>query len=240
MNLVVDIGNTRFKYAFFDEKGIGRVGYEPESMFLELESNRKNTDIFLSGSGKITEEFRNRLKRMARFWLECDPRPFLPLQIAYATPETLGFDRLAVCVGARHLFPERHLLVIDSGTAITYNYVDAKGIFLGGNISPGQEIRFRSLHLFTEKLPYVPPEIEYGGRGNGTETAILNGVMNGILFEIKGYIEEFGSFQEDRQVVLTGGNSSYLSGKLPPEIYFEKYLGFIGLNEILEYNKNHN
>lgn len=238
MNLLVDVGNTRFKYAFFDEKGMAMSGIGQSEMFDTIQSlGAVRLNIFLSGSGKINDDMRARLKRIAGFWLEASPSLRLPLRIGYLTPETLGFDRIAICVGARNLFPEKDLLVIDSGTAITYNYVDYSGTFLGGNISPGQEIRFRALHLFTEKLPYLEPDMSYGGMGRNTAEAILNGVMDGVCMEVSGYIGKFRKDKEHGQVVVTGGNAHFLKEEVLKDVYMSNYLGFIGLNEILEYNK---
>ena len=97
------------------------------------------------------------IKEQADYWLEASPALEVPLKIGYATPETLGFDRIAICVGAKSYYPGASLLVIDSGTCITYNYVSAEGVFLGGNISPGLEMRFNGLHRFTARLPLVTP-----------------------------------------------------------------------------------
>lgn len=135
------------------------------------------------------------------------------------------------------LFAGRPLLVIDSGTAITYNYVDENGVFIGGNIAPGMEMRFRGLHQFTARLPYVEPRDQYGGIGLTTETAIRNGVMEGILFEVEGYIARFRDDHVNPKIIVTGGNSSFLEGRLPAEVYFCADLGFIGLNSILEFQK---
>lgn len=243
MNLVIDVGNTRFKYAFFDEGKLICKGYEVQEMYDKLQAcpdSGKNLAIFLSGSGKIDVRMRNRLRKAAAFWLEVNENICLPLHIDYATPETLGFDRVAICAGAKKLFPGKELLVIDSGTAFTYNYVSKEGIFMGGNISPGQEIRFRSLHLFTEKLPYIQATAGYGGCGKTTHDAILNGVMRGIIWEVKGYTEEFFQAHKEGQVVVTGGNSLFLKNKLSGQVYFEADLGFWGLYDILEYNKKIN
>lgn len=243
MNLVVDIGNTRLKYAFFQDGKKQQVGYERGKMFQELDEYVRAGElisIFLSGSGKIEDSLRSHLMNRAGYWLEARPGIPLPVTIGYETPETLGFDRVAGCIGARLLFPGKDVLVIDSGTAITYNYLDKSGVFLGGNIAPGQETRFRSLHLYTDKLPYVEAKQMMGKYGKNTHDAILIGVMKGILWEVNGYISEFLQQNKEGQVVVTGGNSVYLEGKLPGNVFFEKYLGLYGLNEILEYNKKAN
>ncbi len=243
MNLVVDIGNTRLKYAFFRQGKREQTGNEREEMFGVLEryaAERESVSIFLSGSGKVEDSLRSRLMHYAAYWQEAEPAMSLPVSIGYETPETLGFDRIAGCVGARLFFPDKELLVVDSGTAITYNYLSKDNVFLGGNIAPGQEIRFRSLHLYTEKLPYVEAERELKAYGKNTHDAILIGVMKGILWEVNGCISEFLQRNPDGQVVVTGGNSMYLEKRLPRNVFFERYLGLYGLNEILEYTKKDN
>ncbi len=243
MNLVVDVGNTRFKYAFFENSRLKQMGFEENEMFrklAELNARGEKVSVLLSGSGRIREELRMEIRRNAVYWKEAGVQMGLPVEIDYLTPETLGFDRIAICVGARRLFPDKDLLVIDSGTAITFNYVTAGGRFLGGNISPGQEIRFRALHLFTEKLPYVEGKMEYGWCGKNTEEAIRNGVMNSMVYEVNGYIDAFIRMYPKGQVIVTGGNSLFLKQQLLESVCFEEYLGLQGLNEILEYNKKYN
>lgn len=240
MNVVIDIGNTRTKYALFNGQVLVEAGYNIGKIFESLQllkDSGERVDVFLSGSGKLGEPVKLALKKKADTWLEACPEMPLPIRIGYATPETLGFDRIANCVGGISLFAGRPLLVIDSGTAITYNYVDENGVFIGGNIAPGMEMRFRGLHQFTARLPYVEPRDQYGGIGLTTETAIRNGVMEGILFEVKGYIARFRDDHVNPKIIVTGGNSSFLGGRLPAEVYFCADLGFIGLNSILEFQK---
>lgn len=240
MNVVIDIGNTRSKYAFFDGRDLLSYGFDPQDLVAQLRGiagQKEEINLFLSGSGKIVPQLREALKEQATFWLEAGTELELPIEIGYKTPETLGFDRIAICVGAHALFPGQELLVIDSGTAITYNYVSREGCFLGGNIAPGVETRFKSLHRYTDKLPCLEPTVEYGGYGRSTREAIVNGVMLGMLFEVEKYIEHFLARKENQQVLLTGGGSVYLKNKLNFPVYMEKHLGFIGLNEILEYSK---
>lgn len=240
MNLVIDVGNTRSKYAFFEEDRLIEACYSTDRLFEDIGRRKeegKTIDVFLSGSGKIGEEIKLLLRELADSWLEASPQMKLPLQIGYDTPATLGFDRIAICVGAMSMKPGIPLLVIDSGTCITYNYVSAEGVFLGGNISPGLEMRFRGLHHFTAKLPLVEPAENYGGMGKTTEEAIRNGVMDGMLFEVDNYIRNFVNDHADGQVLITGGNSHYLGKRLNSKVLFCRYLGFMGLNSILRYSK---
>lgn len=237
MNVVLDIGNTRKKYAFFDGDCLVEVGYDTGQLFeglRRLKLRGESLDIFLSGSGMWDESFVSCLREMADGWLEASPDMPLPVVIGYSTPETLGFDRIANCVGAISLFPACPLLVIDTGTAVTYNYVSEDSVFIGGNISPGMEMRFSGLHQFTARLPYVEAKDEYGGIGQTTEAAIRNGVMDGLLFEVSGYVARFMDSVNNSRVIITGGNSRFLKNRIHPEVHFCEELGFIGLNRILE------
>ncbi len=240
MNLLVDVGNTRLKYAFVRDNGEMRIGFRPADLPADLQTVYKETgpvDIFLAGSGRIPGELRNLLRSFAGFWLESAPGMRYPVEIAYEPADTLGIDRIAACVGARKLFPGKELLVIDSGTAVTYNFLTADGVFKGGDISPGVLLRFRALHDYTDKLPLLQPEPVWGICGGNTGEAIRNGVMNGMLFEIDRYIMEFRQDHPQGEVVLTGGNRLYFEGKLPVWIRMNKDLVFNGLHEILEFYK---
>lgn len=242
MNLVVDAGNTRMKYAFFDRDHFVEARYESDALWEDIRKWKEagqEIHLLLSGSGRIPEEIRLSLKERTDSFLEASSLMELPLKIGYASPETLGFDRIAICAGARKLFPGCPLLVIDSGTCITFNYVDAAGTFLCGNISPGLEMRFKSLHQYTARLPYVTPQEEYGGIGNTTEEAIRNGVMEGMLFEVKSYIRQLREKEAEAKIVITGGNAHFLENYLAPCVRFCEILGFIGLNEILLYAKKY-
>ena len=133
MNLVIDIGNTRSKYAFFQEDRLIGVNYRLDSILEDIRVWKEKGEkvwIFLTGSGHIDSEMQLAIKEQADYWLEASPALEVPLKIGYATPETLGFDRIAICVGAKSYYPGASLLVIDSGTCITYNYVSAEGVLL--------------------------------------------------------------------------------------------------------------
>ena len=216
MNLVVDAGNTRLKYAFFDDGELLEVKYRADDLFRDIRKwreERGRVDLLLSGSGDITEGMRATLKESVDWCVD------------------------AICTGALGLYPGHPLLVIDSGTCITFNYVDAEGMFLGGNISPGLEMRFKGLRHFTARLPLVEASERYGGMGHTTEEAIRNGVMDGMLFEVENYIRRFLETFDDGRVLLTGGNSYFLENHLKENVEFCKILGFIGLNRILDFAK---
>ena len=236
MNLVIDVGNTRTKYAFFDEERFVEAKYQIVDLFADIEKWKEAGEeihLFLAGSGTMDQATQVRLKESVDSFFGVSQLKEYPIKIGYTNPEQLGIDRIANCVGATSLFPGRNLLVIDSGTCITYNYVSFDGVFLGGNISPGVELRFRSLNQHTEKLPYVAPSENYGGIGKTTEEAIRNGVMDGVLFEVEQTIQCFIAEYPDYQIVITGGNSCYLKEKLKSKAQYCDTLGFIGLNRML-------
>ena len=161
----------------------------------------------------------------------------LPIIIRYGTPETLGSDRVAAVVGAAIRYPNRNVLVIDSGTAITYDIVTDSGEYLGGNISVGLKSRFRALHNFTDRLPLLKVDESIDGLyGKNTVEAITIGIQNGMLFEIEATVKKFSLQFNDLIVVFTGGDSFFFENRINFNNFAEPYLVAFGLNEILEYN----
>ena len=176
------------------------------------------------------------LKSKLEHFVFLDETVPLPITVQYRTPKTLGRDRLAAAVGANFLQPGTDLLVIDAGTAITYELVEASGTFMGGNISPRLTTRFRALNHFTKKLPLVVEQDEIPLIGTDTETAIQAGVVNGIVYEMDGYIEMLRLKYPNLLVFLTGGHSFYFERRLKNSIFADINLVLTGLNRILEYN----
>lgn len=163
----------------------------------------------------------------------------LPIANLYQTPETLGKDRIAAAVGANELFPGQNVLIIDAGTAITFDLVSAENQFIGGNISPGMQMRFKALNQFTGRLPKVDHSENYNTLGKNTDEAIRAGVQNGLIFEIERTIDLFSEKYPGLQVVMTGGDSIFLDKLLNYDVYVHLNLTLIGLNKILEYNALH-
>jgi type III pantothenate kinase len=160
----------------------------------------------------------------------------LPLTNNYRTPETLGKDRLACAAGAAFLFPKKDVLVIDAGTCIKYEFVSHRGIYEGGAISPGLEMRFNALHTFTDKLPLLHPATEAPLIGNDTRDAILSGIMKGTLLEIRGFIKEYEILFPELQLIITGGDASFFDKQLKNSIFADPFLVLRGLNFILRHN----
>ncbi|MEG2318721.1 MAG: type III pantothenate kinase, partial [Rikenellaceae bacterium] len=160
----------------------------------------------------------------------------MPLKINYKTPETVGVDRLMAAVGARHYNSKDDLLVCDFGSAITFDFISSKGEFLGGNISPGAALRFRSLHSFTKRLPLCSLDEKVSLIGEDTNSAIVSGVVNGIIYEIKGYLDHLEGSKNSFSVFFTGGDGKYFADKLKKTIFVKSYLTIIGMYVVLNYN----
>jgi len=190
----------------------------------------------LSSTKLVDQQLLEYLNKDFTQFIELDHLTPLPIANLYETPETLGKDRIAAAVGANELFPNQNVLVIDAGTAITYDFVSAENQYLGGNISPGLQMRFKALNQFTDKLPLVDSSAYFSEIGKNTKEAIRGGVQNGILFEIEKTIEIFAEKYEDLQVILTGGDSAFLSQMLNADVLVHLNLTLIGLNRILEFN----
>lgn len=243
MNLIVEQGNTNLKVAVFDDERIvsfflkdnndtswiNKVleQYHPEKGIMS--SVIEKDDVFIAS-----------LKEKLPYFLWFDEQTSVPINVVYETKETLGKDRIAAAVGANYLQPGQNLLVIDAGTAVTYEFIEASGTYKGGNISPGLTTRFRSLNQFTKRLPLVKEQEEVPFIGSSTETAILAGVVNGMVFEMDGYINKLKAERDDVFVFLTGGHSFYFERRLKNHIFADANLVLIGLNRILEYNAKKN
>ena len=164
----------------------------------------------------------------------------VPLTKRYDTPETLGADRVAAAVGAKVLYPKNNCLVIDMGTCITYDLVDAEDNFHGGIISPGVRMRFKAMNTFTKRLPLLEPDGIPNGIpeliGKNTKHAMQSGVMNGLLAEINGLIEEYDKVLTNINVIFCGGDATYFANRIKKPNFVVPELVLIGLNRILEYN----
>ncbi len=175
------------------------------------------------------------LRTTTRFH-KLDHHTKVPITTPVGKPETIGADRLALVVAAVTLFPEKNNLVIGLGSAITYNYVNKYGEFIGGGISPGMEMRFKSLHAFTARLPLVKADWNFPLAGYDTRTNILSGVILGMAKEIDGMIEAYEEKYDNFNVLLSGGDAAYFSSHLKKKIFADPYLIYKGLYAISEFN----
>ncbi len=240
MNLVIDFGNTATKIAVFSEGDMLLCRRED---LLTLEMLREIMEIYagldcaiISSVASHPREIQDYISNIFNFFLELDHATPLPIRNLYETPATLGYDRIADAVGAHTIFPGKNVLVIDAGTAITIDLITGDGEFKGGNISPGAGIRARALNRFTSRLPLVSLDGDFQLMGRRTEEAIRAGILNGIIFELEGYIARIGHEYNDLQIILTGGDAKYFDKKLNYSIFVDSNLNLTGLNRILDYN----
>ena len=241
MNLVIDIGNTVAKLAAFDGDELKEVVLDSNRTLERLpEFCRKY--LFERAIAVTVIDLEEAVAKSLKglpfplLWLDRDTP--LPVENLYETPQTLGYDRMAAVVAANARFPGKDLLVIDAGTCITYEFVDARGRYHGGNISPGMQMRFKALHHLTAHLPLVQAEGRLLPLGKDTETAIRAGVLKGMGYEIEGYIREMKHKYPELLVFLTGGDDFSFDTNLKSIIFADRFLVLKGLNRILGYNND--
>ena len=239
MNLIIDIGNTVAKLAAFDGDELLEVVHDSNETLEHLPAFCRKYPFrkaILATVIDLTADVQDRLKELPVPLLYLGADTPLPVENLYETPRTLGYDRMAAVVGANTLCPGRDLLVIDAGTCITYEFIDASGRYHGGNISPGLQMRFKALHQFTGRLPQVQAEGRLLPLGKDTDTAIRSGVLQGMEYEISGYIQTMKHKYPELLVFLTGGNEFSFDTNLKNIIFADKFLVLKGLNRILNYN----
>ena len=240
MNLILDIGNTRTKVAIFDNDKIVDIKIFEELLLCDIEFLLRNyadtNNCILSKTGKIDEILFQYLKNTFPNLIELQSSTNLPFINNYKSKETQGPDRIAAIAGATVIFPNENVLVIDAGTAIKFDFVDASAHYLGGNISPGIEMRFKALNTFTQKLPFLRKSEIEGLLGDNTETAIIYGVQNAVIFEIEGYISAIKKDFPNLKTIITGGDAEFLAGKIKSSTLVDLNLVLKGLNRILHYN----
>lgn len=246
-NLTIDIGNTSVKVAHFDGtrlKGCCRIVWpQPQRLEAFIREFKPDSAIVSStASTDVTEAVEQIAAEHCSRVLRLTHETLLPIRLDYRTPQTLGRDRIATAVAAweitRQMQEACDVLVVDAGTAVTYDLVTADGCFAGGNIAPGLALRFKALHEHTGRLPLVGIEGDTPLMGYDTETAIRSGVLLGLLGEVKNHIADLRLSHPGMKVFLTGGDGLLLFDRLDVEdIVYNEYLAAEGLNRILLYNQ---
>jgi type III pantothenate kinase len=239
MDLVIDLGNTNQKLAVFEQ---GKLVDLQQFPLLTQKTVREFTrphpgigHCILSSVVAHRASLSRFLSARYRFIELGDTTP-VPLVNRYRTTGTLGRDRLAAAVAGRNQFPGNNVLVINTGTCITYDFVNANNEYLGGAISPGITMRFRALHTFTGKLPLVPFRDRDILTGTDTPDSILSGVLTGALAEVEGITERYRGKYPDLKVILSGGDQKYFDKRLKISIFALPNIVIHGLQQILDFN----
>ncbi len=237
MNLTIDQGNSSTKIGFFDKGKListHKLVFLDKSSLSELVKKHSPENAIISSvtnENGIPEDLGLNIPGKILFF---DHQTPIPIENRYKTPETLGKDRLAAVIGAAALYPDTPLLVVDAGTAITFDLIH-QNIFYGGNISPGLKMRFDALHQQTKKLPRTNDSISPFW-GTSTIEAIRSGVRNSLLMEFEGYIKTIKEQYPNAKIILTGGDADFFVSYTKSVIFAQPNLVLSGLNRIIEYN----
>lgn len=241
--LALDIGNTAVKYGGFENHELVETDSinTPEQLQAVVQ-HLKPQHVIVASVIVSTDAWLAVLQSVVpglvlEFSAAITP---LPIQNTYATPHTLGADRLAAAVGAAWQRPGQDTLIVDAGTAIKCDLVEGGHTFRGGSIAPGLRLRFQALHTFTGRLPLVelPADLEAAVplTGDSTQTAIQSGVLNGAAAEVNGLIDRYREQFPELGVVLAGGDAAFFQPRLKGPIFAIPELVLLGLHRILAYN----
>lgn len=238
VHFCLDFGNTRKKLGYFQgEKLINEIVLHEDYIahIGELLERHQPVSAILSSVVNHDVAVESLLEEQTKLILLDHTTP-LPYLNAYGSPKTLGNDRLALVAGLRQYYPNKNGLVISIGTCITYNFLAANNTFRGGAISPGANMRLKSMHEFTDQLPLVKDQGYDSILGFDTETSLRSGTMNGIAAEIDGMIQRYEDEYGEINAVLTGGDTRYFARRLKKEIFADQYFTLKGLYAILIHN----
>jgi type III pantothenate kinase len=239
MILTIDIGNTRIKSAVFENDNIVEENiFQKENYQLSIENilkkYKKINVLVVSSVGKLEKSaFELFSKRVNLYFITRDNH--FPFANLYATPNTLGIDRMVLSAGAVLQFPKKNRLVIDAGTCVTYDFIDDQDVYHGGAIAPGIRLRYEAMHNYTAKLPLLTIEDPEKLIGNSTIASMHSGVINGLTFEIEGYIEALKQQNENFIIILTGGDANFLAKRLKNTIFANSNFLLESLNHLYQY-----
>lgn len=244
MKLIIDAGNTVVKLAVFEGvnlicKGSSDYLQLYEKIIKLVSGHPKINSVIASLVAKVDK---NQLILFFRdqniAFVELSHLTSVPFINRYQTPETLGVDRIALMASAVSQYPNKNCLVIDAGSCVTYDFINADREYYGGTISLGLQMRYKSLHQFTAQLPLLRPKHNDSFVGGNTNEAIHAGVCLALITEIEGVIQFFSNKYTNLVVILTGGDADFLSKRLKNSIFVLPNFLIEGLSHILDYNTN--
>lgn len=236
--LCFDFGNTRLKFAVFeDDRFIEEITLPNDELFTieRVMYVHQPQKTILSSVINHNPVIENILAAQSQFH-KISHLTKANFTTPVGKPETIGADRLALSAAAVHFYPGKNNLVIGLGTCITYNFINQYHQFIGGSISPGMEMRFKAMQVFTAKLPAVQAEWNFPIIGYDTKTNMQSGVIAGIAYEMDGFIDEYAQKYGNFNVVLTGGDSAYFARRLKNRIFADSNFLFKGLYALSETN----
>lgn len=238
MNLIVDIGNTCLKIALFEKNNLIEKSYLLDNYLDNIKNILSKNPVensIVSNVGEINDELISVLNDNTDLVLFNNILK-LPFKNTYSSKETLGQDRIALVSSASFQFPDENVLIIDAGTCITYDFKNHNNEYIGGGISPGIKMRFKSLNFFTSKLPLIDVFDDFELIGNNTKESLISGVVNGTTMEIDGIIQQYCDKFKNIRIILTGGDSKFLLKRIKNTIFADQNFLTKGLNYLLEAN----
>lgn len=233
MYLTLDIGNTRTKFATFGEAG---ELLDWGSLETTAHVGGQFEHCKAIGFCNVSDEFSPDFGGFPGPIMELSSRSTLPFTNDYETPGTLGADRIAAVAGAMHLYPGRDTVVADAGTCLKFELTTADGVYRGGSISPGLQMRYAALKAFTGRLPLIVHSDFDKVAGRSTEESILCGVQQGFVHEVQGRIASFREQYPEAIVIFTGGDAGFLEQRVKTRIFAEPLLVHHGLYHCLRLN----
>lgn len=248
MLLSIDIGNTNITLGIFDKKTLVetfRLASDKDLSQNEYEILLKTLcrEYKIEGCviGSVVEELTDILKKACNNVFDLttfivDSNLDLGLKIALKNPKEVGADRIANAYGAKAKY-SLPLIVVDIGTATTFDIVSKNGEFLGGVIMPGLNLQFKSLSTNTSKLPKIEAGLSEKAIGDCTENALLSGIMRGSACAIEGLINQCElELGEKATIIATGGHSRLISEYMIRRFdYIDSSLTLEGLKSIFEF-----
>lgn len=239
-DLVIDVGNTRMKAALYGPSGCERrtVLVHGDLTGLRDWVGAEVCESVVMGSvAAVDATFEDGLRSLGPLTVISGSSPS-PLRSAYATPLTLGVDRLANMVGAVRLFPNRAVIAIDLGSCITYDVVDGEGTYRGGIIAPGMRMRAQAMNAYSARLPLVEPGAHVPLVGRSTHESLASGIFHGLRSELRALIEDLGHEMAGAAVVLTGGDALRFARALKSGIFADPLLTLNGLHALLLHQRS--
>ncbi len=239
MNLVLDIGNSLLKAGIFKNNNLINYFEFNQDYYLNVKSIIHKNPITYSIASNVSESNNKLIELLSNETnlIKFNSSLKVPFKNCYQTINTLGKDRIALVSNASKEYPKENILLIDLGSCITFDFLNNKNEYLGGSISPGLRMRYKSLNNYTANLPLIDPkEIDYF-IGKNTEDSIHSGIINGIISELNSIIDKYTNQYKEIRIILTGGDSKFLFKKIKNGIFANPNFLIFGLKFLIEFNK---
>ena len=240
MVLTIDVGNTNVKVAVFKQfnlldKFVFQKNNFQNNFQIVFKKYPNHKKAVLSSVSLLDEKDIIWLKNQIEI-IEINSNSVFPFTNHYTTPNTLGIDRMVLAAGAVIEYPNQNILIIDAGTCVTYDFITNKKEYLGGAISPGLNMRYKALNDYTAKLPLLENNTPDNFIGNSTNQSIYSGVVNGLCYEIEGFISEYSVKNEQFTIILTGGDAIFLANRLKSTIFADENFLLKSLHQLYTYS----